>query len=148
MDNNVKIFVSVLALLVVVLIGTAIYRSTGGNTVIAPGKYDQFATCLGEQGAKFYGAFWCPHCRNQKNMFGDSAKLLPYVECSTLDGQNQLAVCTEKNVTTYPTWEFKDGSRLTGEIPLEILAEKTSCELPSDAETPAPIEAGKGSAAE
>ena len=95
----------------------------------APGELDQFAGCLGEKGAVFYGAFWCPHCQNQKKMFGRSQKLLPYVECSTADGRGQLAACTEKKIEGYPTWEFADGTRMTGEIPLRTLAEKTGCEL-------------------
>lgn len=33
-------------------------------------------------GAKFYGAFWCSHCFEQKEAFGAAAaKELPYVEC-------------------------------------------------------------------
>ncbi|XP_075524052.1 thiol-disulfide oxidoreductase LTO1-like [Primulina tabacum] len=33
-------------------------------------------------GAKLYGAFWCSHCQDQKEMFGrEAAKLLNYVEC-------------------------------------------------------------------
>jgi hypothetical protein len=97
-----------------------------------PGKLDAFATCLGEQGAKFYGAFWCPHCQNQKAMFGRSAKKLPYIECSTPDGKGQLPVCNDAGVTGYPTWKFADGSVETGEVSLETLSEKTSCELPQD----------------
>ena len=62
-------------------------------------------------------------------MFGRSDKLLPYVECSTPNGQGQLQICQDKNVESYPTWEFADGSRLTGEIALSKLAEKTACEL-------------------
>lgn len=96
-----------------------------------PGELDGFALCLEEKGAVFYGAFWCPHCQSQKAMFGRSEKLLPYVECSTPDGQNQAEECRAKNIEGYPTWEFNDGSRLTGEIPLETLAEKTGCELPA-----------------
>lgn len=95
-----------------------------------PGKYDQFAQCLKDKGAVFYGAFWCPHCQNEKKLFGSSEHLLPYVECSTLDGQNQLSVCQEKKIEGYPTWEFKDGSRETGEVSLEKLSEKTACPLP------------------
>lgn len=95
-----------------------------------PGKYDAFAQCLKDKGAVFYGAFWCPHCQNQKAMFGKSAKLLPYVECSTPDGQSQLAICVDKKIEGYPTWEFRDLSRLTGEIPLKQLSEKTGCPLP------------------
>jgi thiol-disulfide isomerase/thioredoxin len=95
-----------------------------------PGKYDVFTQCLKDKGATFYGAYWCPHCKSQKALFGSSVKFLPYVECSTPDGANQTQICIEKKVVSYPTWEFLDGTRLTGEIPLLQLAEKTSCELP------------------
>lgn len=96
-----------------------------------PGELDSFATCLEEKGTTFYGAFWCPHCQNQKKLFGKSQKLLPYVECSLPSGNGQLKVCTDAEVESYPTWEFADGSRLTGEVALETLAEKTGCELPT-----------------
>jgi len=130
MNNNIKIFLSVIALLILGVIATIIIRSNGGITPTGPGKYDTFAQCLKDKGATFYGAFWCPHCQSEKKLFGSSAKLLPYVECSTADGAGQLQVCKDKNITGYPTWEFADGSRLTGEIPLQQLADKTSCELP------------------
>ncbi|MCC6520877.1 hypothetical protein IT403_02770 [Candidatus Nomurabacteria bacterium] len=95
-----------------------------------PGKYDQFAQCLADKGAKFYGAFWCPHCQNQKRMFGSkSAKLLPYTECSTPDGKGTTQACIDAGVKSYPTWKFADGTELVGEIPLAQLAEKTSCVL-------------------
>lgn len=64
-------------------------------------------------------------------MFGASVDKLPYVECSTPDGNAQTQVCIDEKVTGYPTWEFKDGSRLNGTQDLETLAEKTGCELPS-----------------
>ena len=95
------------------------------------GKYDSFAQCIKASGATFYGAFWCPHCQNEKKLFGDSVRFLPYVECSTPDGSAQLQVCKDASVQSYPTWVFKDGSRLTGEIPLDQLAEKTGCPLPT-----------------
>lgn len=96
----------------------------------APSELDAFASCLGEKGAVFYGAFWCPHCQNQKKMFGRSEKKLPYVECSTADGRGQLPACIDKKIEGYPTWEFADGSRLSGEVALDTLAEKTGCTLP------------------
>lgn len=88
------------------------------------------AQCLTEKGAKFYGAFWCSHCKNQKEMFGESAALLPYVECSTPDGNGQLDICKNNQIESYPTWEFSDGSRESGEVSLEKLSEKTGCQLP------------------
>lgn len=92
-----------------------------------PGKYDTVAQCINDSGAVFYGAFWCSHCQATKAMFGKSARLLPYVECSEPDGSGQLAVCKDKNIEGYPTWEFADGSRLGGERSIEELATKTSC---------------------
>lgn len=92
-----------------------------------PGKYDTFAQCIADSGATFYGAFWCPHCQAQKAMFGKSAKLLPYVECSEPDGTGQLQVCIDKKIEGYPAWIFADGSRESGQQTLEELAAKTSC---------------------
>jgi thiol-disulfide isomerase/thioredoxin len=97
-----------------------------------PGKYDTFAGCIKDSGATFYGAFWCPHCQAQKALFGKSAKLLPYEECSTPDGKGQLAVCTDKGIKGYPTWIFADGSQLSGEQTFEALSEKTSCPVTID----------------
>lgn len=102
------------------------------------GKYDDFAKCIAspEKGVTFYGAFWCPHCQTQKTRFGKSAKYLPYVECSTPDGQSQLQICKDNQITTYPTWVFSTSTvststyRVIGEVELDDLAEKTKCELP------------------
>lgn len=95
------------------------------------GLYDSFAQCIASSGATFYGAFWCPHCQDTKALFGDSERLLPYVECSPNGpSQPQTKVCTDAGVESYPTWVFKDGSRLTGEQSLTTLAEKTGCPLP------------------
>lgn len=89
-----------------------------------------FAECISNTGAKLYGTFWCSHCKSQKEMFGSAAKYLPYIECSSRDGLNQLQICKEKEITGYPTWIFGDGSRLSGELSLITLAEKTQCVLP------------------
>lgn len=93
------------------------------------GKYDSFAQCLADSGATFYGTFWCPHCRDQKVMFGSSVQYVNYVECSTPDGRGQLPVCNAAGIESYPTWEFADGSRLGGTQSFEALSEKTGCEI-------------------
>ncbi len=93
-------------------------------------KYGDFAKCLGQKNVKFYGVFWCSHCQNQKKLFGSSAKLLPYTECSTPDGKGQLQACIDKKIMSYPTWEFSDKSRLTGELSLQALSQKSGCALP------------------
>ncbi|MFH1473207.1 MAG: hypothetical protein ABIF06_02245 [bacterium] len=102
-------------------------------------QYDTFASCINDSGTLFYGTFWCPVCKNQKANFGSSAKLLPYIECSTADGKSQLPICNEAGITGYPTWVFPDGSQEKGNIPLERLSELTSCSLPTE-ETGLPAE--------
>ncbi len=115
---------------IVVLAVVFLPKATGYEAGPRAGFYDEFAQCIADSGAKFYGTFWCPHCQNQKKMFGTSAKLLPYTECSTPDGKGTLPVCTEAEIKSYPTWEFPDMTRLTGEVPLADLAAKTQCALP------------------
>lgn len=122
--RGVLIFWVVIGLLVVGGFGGSMYMKT------LPGKYDGLAQCLKDKGAVFYGAFWCRHCQAQKKMFGNSEKLLPYVECSNPDGQSQTQICIDKEINQYPTWEFADGSRVTGEQQPSVLAEKTGCALP------------------
>ena len=89
--------------------------------------YQKFAQCMTEKGAKMYGTFACSACNYQKQMFGDAASELNYIECSPQGENSQAEFCIEKNIQAYPTWEFEDGSRLVGAQPLETLAEKVGC---------------------
>lgn len=113
-------------LAVVAIIGSMIWYSS------RPGEYDGFATCIKDSGATFFGAFWCPHCQEQKALFGRSAKALPYEECSTPDGQAQLQSCIDEKIETYPTWKFKDGTIKKGVVSMSELAALTSCPLVKD----------------
>ncbi len=123
--NSVTIFWLIIIMLIVVDVASSFYVSS------KPGKYDTFAQCLADKGVIFYGAFWCPHCQATKRMFGASARLLPYTECSTPNGQDQLQVCKDAGVQSYPTWVFPDGSRLNGERTLAELSSASGCELPA-----------------
>src|SRR4051812_48088423 len=124
MNKTILIYIVVILL----AIGGVVYIA---HKPSGPGPLDQFATCIKGSGTKFYGGFWCPHCQATKKMFGTSASLLPYIECSTPDGQSQNAICNAAKIESYPTWEFKDGSRITGEQTLKTLADRTSCTLPA-----------------
>ncbi|MCR4311331.1 MAG: hypothetical protein NUV54_02065 [Candidatus Taylorbacteria bacterium] len=135
MEKSSRLTVIGGAVALAVLLGILFYS---GNLESGPGRLDAFAKCLTEKGSVFYGAFWCPHCQTQKKMFDTSKQFLPYVECSSPNGQTQLEICKENEITSYPTWVFADLSRLTGEVALETLAEKTGCILPTD-DTEAPI---------
>ena len=128
--KNIKIFILIIALLIVGTIATVLLQSNSNNVPTGPGKYDAFATCLKDKGATFYGAFWCPHCQATKKLFGSSAHLLPYVECSTPNASAQTQICIDKKIASYPTWIFSDGTQLNGEVTIQQLADKTSCILP------------------
>lgn len=88
---------------------------------------------LKDTGATFYGAWWCPHCHDQKQLFGKEATetIVPYIECSNPDRSGPTAACEEAKVESYPTWEI-GGTRVTGTQSLEQLAKLSGYKGPSD----------------
>jgi uncharacterized membrane protein len=80
---------------------------------------------LREIGAKEYGAYWCPHCHEQKMLFGkEAAALIDYIECDP-KGQNsraQICQAAGANIKGFPTWEIK-GQFYSGTQSLEKLAD-------------------------
>jgi hypothetical protein len=80
-----------------------------------------------------YGAYWCPHCTEQKELFEDSFQYINYVECDPKGENAQPEVCIEKDIKRYPTWIYSDGRRWEKVMTFEELGEITSCTLPSDA---------------
>ena len=77
---------------------------------------------LNTSGARFYGAYWCPTCQKQKDLFEASAGRLPYVEC-TPEGRGGIVnfACVANNVNDYPTWII-GGQRRTGLVSPDELA--------------------------
>jgi uncharacterized membrane protein len=80
---------------------------------------------LTQTGAKMYGAYWCPHCQQQKEIFGASAGRLPYIECSP-GGRNvpQASACRAANIQNYPTWII-NGKRIENVLTVAQLREYT-----------------------
>jgi len=64
---------------------------------------------LERSGAKYYGAFWCTNCQEQRRLFGASADRLPYVECSP-DGRRSTVAfaCVSNEIRAYPTWVIRE----------------------------------------
>jgi len=81
------------------------------------------ASHLQQIGAKMYGAYWCPHCYEQKQLFGKEAfSEINYIECAP-DGKNpQPNVCAKAGIKSYPSWEI-NGKVESGVLPPEQLAE-------------------------
>ncbi len=91
---------------------------------------DAFAKCLAEKQATMYGSFLCPHCDDQKKLFGSSFRYVPYVECSVRGSRQMTFPCIAAQIRYTPTWIFADGERRTGVQQLKALSEKTGCKLP------------------
>jgi uncharacterized membrane protein/glutaredoxin len=130
----------------VVLIGAlGVYADVGvpsAETTPGPGQATPVTTASGpaeiglarhlkEIGAKMYGAYWCPHCHDQKQLFGQPAfRDILYIECAP-DGQNSQTATCEQIVPTvrqqtgkdfgFPTWEI-NGKFYVGVQDLEALA--------------------------
>ena len=83
-------------------------RSAVGSDLV------DFARCISRAGATFYTADWCPHCARQTSMFGDAIGYVHSVDCTAgCDG-----------VHSFPTWTFRDGSRLAGVASFDALARR------------------------
>lgn len=112
---------------VLIIIGVAYVLAFKENP--NDGKYDDFARCLSEKNVTMYGAWWCGHCEEQKKAFESSFRYVNYVECSTPDGNAQLQICKDAKIDGYPTWQFADGTRRDGFVPLKDLASLSNCSL-------------------
>jgi uncharacterized membrane protein/glutaredoxin len=66
----------------------------------------ELAKHLTQKGATMYSAYWCPHCYEQKQLFGKQAWAeVTNVECAVDAKKNpQPDVCTKAGVTGFPTW--------------------------------------------
>lgn len=89
------------------------------------------AQCLTQNDTSMYGAYWCPHCNEQKDLFGSAFDDVQYVECAEISNpRQQTPLCKAANIEGYPTWIRKDGQRLTGTKSLAQLAEWSGCPTP------------------
>src|ERR1700693_4862358 len=118
-----KIFTAVL-----IVVGFAVAIYLGWRNLAS--RCDSFAKCLAAKQAKMYGAYWCPHCAEQKEMFESSFQYVPYVECGITGSRDEAPVCKDAGIKHFPTWQFADGERREGTQPLPALSTKTGCSLP------------------
>ena len=127
-----------------------------GETVMVPAKAKRESTdqavalakYLQSTGAIMYGAFWCPHCSRQKELFGKEAwKYISYVECSPKGYRTKYATCLEKGVDGYPSWKFGNGKSQGGEMELMDIAKMSGYKkaFNADLEAGVPALGGGGS---
>jgi len=119
--KNVLIYGAVLVLLVGAYLAGRYHKNH---------KYDSFAQCLATKQAKMYGLYWCPHCIEQKEMFGASFHNVPYVECAIKGSSEMAPQCKAAGLKLFPSWQFGTEAPKEGVLSLEALSEKTGCSLP------------------
>lgn len=120
-DSTIYIIAGVLIL----IIGIIIFAVMKPNTRIigGEGEFDEFATCLSENGAIFYGTEWCGFCQQQKAMFGKSMKNINFIDCD----QNRN-LCMSEGITGYPTWKI-NGQLYPGLQSIDKLSDLSGCEI-------------------
>ena len=90
---------------------------------ISSPKNIKLAEHLTKEGAVMYNAYWCPHCHDQKEMFGkEASEKLTLVECAKDGFNNQRELCESKGITGFPSWEI-NGLIDSGVKSLKELAE-------------------------
>jgi glutaredoxin len=103
----------------------SVQQSSNAPPPIVATSSDQALTVASQMeklDAKLYGAYWCRFTQAQKERFGKEAfAKIQYVECSP-DGLNSAsAVCRDKRIDGYPTWQV-NGKMYPGDQELEELA--------------------------
>ncbi|WP_269622182.1 vitamin K epoxide reductase family protein [Prochlorococcus marinus] len=82
----------------------------------------ELAKYLTEKNIILYNAYWCPHCHEQKELFGNEAtKSLILIECAQDGKNNKFELCQSKFITSFPSWEI-NGQIITGVKSLNELA--------------------------
>jgi len=133
-DRGRLVFRGILVALVVAVVGLgwaaavnrpAVITAKGAPppvTAVSTPSTLALADKLSASGAVMYSAYWCPHCHEQKELFGKEATArLKVIECAP-DGQNsQVELCQQKKIAGYPTWEI-NGQIDSGVKPLQKLA--------------------------
>lgn len=122
-----------ISLIVLVIAGILFFSSSDNKQAAVPSsEMDTFAQCISDSEAILYGAWWCPHCEEQREMFGVSEQFLPYQECSLPNSKNQNLICKKAEIQVYPTWIFRDGTKVEGSLSFDEISKHTNCPLPSE----------------
>jgi uncharacterized membrane protein/glutaredoxin len=98
--------------------------TTSGPAEIALARH------LKQAGAIEYVAYWCPHCYEQKQLFGKEAvQELEVIECAADSPKGQPQVCAAAGIQGFPSWKI-NGQLTSGVKTLEELAELTGYKGP------------------
>jgi len=92
-------------------------------------RYDALAQCMAGRQMKMYGAYWCPHCADQKEILGSSSRFV-YEECGVPGSHEEQKKCADLGVKLFPTWRLPDGTLKPGVLSAQDLSKASGCSLP------------------
>lgn len=112
--------------------GTASGQAMPAITTVSGPAEIALAQHLTSIGAKMFGAYWCPHCHDQKQLFGrEAAAQITYIECDPNGQNSQAALCAARDIKGYPSWEI-NGQLVSGTKTLQELADLSGYQGPRD----------------
>lgn len=109
---------SIIIIGIVVIVLAVKFALTGG-AAINGNSAEAIAKCLTGKGVMMYGSQYCPHCVQQKEIFGDAFEFIDYIECT-----ENPSFC--KNLDGVPAWDIS-GKIYYGTKSLEELASLAGC---------------------
>lgn len=97
-----------------------------------PANLVAFAQALAATTTRFFGAAWNETTTQQKELFQDGGQFLPFFEVTNAD-RTLNALGTQNNVALnqLPTWVFPDGTRATGVLSLQTIAQRSGVIIPA-----------------
>lgn len=126
MKQKMRAFLTIITAIIIV---SAIYFVTEHYLTNPPqtsAGAEDLAKCLTQKSAVLYGAYWCPHCQNQKALFGNASQYLTYVECDAGGENPNPQACQTAGVQAYPTWKI-NGVNYQGEKTFDQLKSLSGC---------------------
>lgn len=155
-DFGQLLFIGIIVAMVTLISSLGVYAQVGKVAVTAPGSRTviplattapvpgvgwEITTTSGESeialarhlkkaGVKEYFAYWCPHCYEQKQLFGKQAVAeLEKIECAADGKDAKPQACIDAGVKAFPSWEI-NGKLTSGIKTLDELAEATGYQGP------------------
>ena len=117
MEKKYKLIIWVVIFLAVVFL--IYYSITRPVSDLNSGATEALAKCLTEKGVYLHGAINCTGCEVQKQMFGDAASFLVYINCDT-----EPSKCIKG--VALPYWNVGNAT-IRGPAPLAFLKDKFGC---------------------
>ena len=89
-----------------------------------------FARALAADGVQLFAAAWDADSTSQIQLFEDGGKDLPFIEVTGGDRElNDVGEAEE--ISTFPTWQFSDDTRVEGILTLAQVSEMSGVEIPT-----------------